>query len=55
MMEESLEPLEESNDESQEYFRVMDENHLQVQELLERAAELVAEMQKNRARTEKPC
>lgn len=54
-MEEYPEPLEESHEDSQEYYRVMDENHRQVEELLEQAAAIVAKMQQDRARTEKPC
>ena len=55
MREESLEPLEESKDDSQEHYRILEENHRKMRELLDRAAELVAEMHEGWARNEKPC
>ena len=56
-MEESLEPLDESTEDSQENDRRawVDEHHRQVQELLDRAAEILSSIQENRARKEKPC
>ena len=55
MREESPEQLEGPTDDSKEHFRILEENHRQVQELLDRAAEILSSIQENRARKEKPC
>ena len=55
MKEESPEQLEGLTDDSKEPLRILEENHRQMRELLERATELVAEMREARACREQPC
>ncbi len=54
-MEEFPEPLKEPAEDFQEFYCQEEERRRKVQELLDRAAELLAPIQENRRPNEKPC